>query len=290
MVLKRTKQKHFCFSGLSSLRLKIFVFILFVTSISGCQTAGIQYRHIVRNDPRPLHIHVAKVDLHNSNLKLHLEVAELPGEGEGTAVLTDPYTLAKRGDFQIAINSNSWEMVDGTKDYLEGRAAYHLGWILADGICRSEPSGRCSFWLDSEGKPHIGNISSPVEGAILGIEGHSNPAELIGEGKILPQEGGEKNPRTALGLDKYKRYLTMVVVDGRMPGYSEGVTARELAFLMEELGCWDALNLDGGGSSIMLERSDGGFIRKNKGVNGYVRPLPTLFGAQKTQASYEHQR
>lgn len=281
MVSKKTKQKQSCFSGRNSLRLKSFVFLfLFVALLSGCQTEGIRYRHIVCNDPRPLNIHVATVDLHNPKLRLWLEIADPPGEGEDTVVLTDPWTLAKRGDFQIAINSNPWSMV-GKSGYLEGKPAYRLGWALAGGISRSEPGGKSSFWLDSERKPHIGNISSPVEGAVLGIEGFGG---LMKEGKILPQEGEDKNPRTALGFDKNKRYLTMVVVDGRMPGYSEGVTTRELALLMEELGCWDALNLDGGGSSIMLERSKAGFVRKNKGVRGYVRPLPMLFGVKKIQA------
>ena len=69
---------------------------------------------------------------------------------------------------------------------------------------------------------------------------------------------GGLNPRTAIGADKEGRVVWLVVVDGRQKGVSEGVTTVELAVLFKSLGAWDALNLDGGGSStFVLENSDG---------------------------------
>ncbi len=61
-------------------------------------------------------------------------------------------------------------------------------------------------------------------------------------------------PRTAAGIDRSGRKLTLVVVDGRCRGWSRGVTLRELALIMADLGCSDAVNLDGGGSSVMWIR------------------------------------
>jgi len=43
-----------------------------------------------------------------------------------------------------------------------------------------------------------------------------------------------------------------VVVDGRQPGYSLGVTLSELAEIMIFHGGYNALNLDGGGSSTLV--------------------------------------
>jgi hypothetical protein len=57
-------------------------------------------------------------------------------------------------------------------------------------------------------------------------------------------------PRTAVGVID-ANHLVFVVVDGRSPGYSEGVTLPELAQLMADLGATTAYNLDGGGSSTM---------------------------------------
>lgn len=57
-------------------------------------------------------------------------------------------------------------------------------------------------------------------------------------------------PRTAVGIIDDNHYL-FVVVDGRSPGYSAGVTLTELAEIMTSLGATTAYNLDGGGSSTL---------------------------------------
>jgi exopolysaccharide biosynthesis protein len=57
-------------------------------------------------------------------------------------------------------------------------------------------------------------------------------------------------PRTAIGVVD-ANHLVLVVVDGRSPGYSAGVTLTELAQIFADLGCTTAYNIDGGGSSTM---------------------------------------
>jgi exopolysaccharide biosynthesis protein len=59
-----------------------------------------------------------------------------------------------------------------------------------------------------------------------------------------------EQPRTAVGVID-ENHLVFVVVDGRSPGYSKGVTMTELAQIMVDLGAQTAYNLDGGGSSTM---------------------------------------
>ena len=63
------------------------------------------------------------------------------------------------------------------------------------------------------------------------------------------QSIGGRNPRTAIGYTK-DNDLILVTADGR-EGSSIGLTLRELANLMAELGCSNAINLDGGGSTVM---------------------------------------
>ena len=60
---------------------------------------------------------------------------------------------------------------------------------------------------------------------------------------------GGRNPRTAIGYTK-DNHLIMLTADGR-EGASIGLTLMELANLMRELGCTNAMNLDGGGSTVM---------------------------------------
>jgi exopolysaccharide biosynthesis protein len=69
-----------------------------------------------------------------------------------------------------------------------------------------------------------------------------------------PDEGdpGDPNPRTVVGLSKDHRFLYLVIIDGRVTGYSIGTTNEQYAQLMLAIGCDSALNLDGGGSSEMV--------------------------------------
>lgn len=63
------------------------------------------------------------------------------------------------------------------------------------------------------------------------------------------QSIGGRNPRTAIGYTK-DNDLILVAVDGR-EGSSIGLTLVELANFMQSLGCKNAINLDGGGSTVM---------------------------------------
>jgi len=62
-----------------------------------------------------------------------------------------------------------------------------------------------------------------------------------------------RHPRTAVGA-RADGAVVLAVVDGRQPILSVGMTIGELAALMTELGCVEAINLDGGGSTTMVIR------------------------------------
>jgi hypothetical protein len=62
------------------------------------------------------------------------------------------------------------------------------------------------------------------------------------------------NPRSAVGIDRAGRRAWFAVIDGRQPGYSMGMTLRQVGTLMQALGATRALNLDGGGSSALAVR------------------------------------
>ncbi|PTX18855.1 uncharacterized protein DUF2233 [Pontibacter mucosus] len=64
-----------------------------------------------------------------------------------------------------------------------------------------------------------------------------------------------RHPRTAIGLTADNR-LIAVVVDGRF-SEAHGMTTEELATVMHSLGCVEAMNLDGGGSSTAWLRNRG---------------------------------
>jgi len=83
---------------------------------------------------------------------------------------------------------------------------------------------------------------------------------LVDHGNIISDFQNEKvresflekrHARTAVGIKPDGNWV-FVVVDGKQPNLSEGMTMNELAQLMRKLGCYSALNLDGGGSSTLV--------------------------------------
>jgi hypothetical protein len=83
----------------------------------------------------------------------------------------------------------------------------------------------------------------------------------------------DRHPRTAMGYTA-DRKLIILVVQGRMPGVAEGATLQEEAQILADLGCVEALNLDGGGSTCMLV--NGHETIKPSDKEGQ-RPVPAVF-------------
>lgn len=67
-----------------------------------------------------------------------------------------------------------------------------------------------------------------------------------------PEATSVPGPVTAAGLSSDGTILYLLVVDGRRPGHSLGVTPEEAGMWMRRLGAWNALTLDGGGSTTLV--------------------------------------
>ncbi len=82
-------------------------------------------------------------------------------------------------------------------------------------------------------------------GGLLLLDGQEAPAtDIVAAGR---------QPRTAFGVSQDGTKAIMMVVDGR--GDSIGATHSEMAALMKEYGAYEALHLDGGGSSTMVVKT-----------------------------------
>lgn len=66
----------------------------------------------------------------------------------------------------------------------------------------------------------------------------------------FPRFSAERHPRSAIGISRDSTALMLVVVDGRRP-WSVGMSLVELADQLLSLGAFQAMNLDGGGSSTL---------------------------------------
>ncbi len=102
------------------------------------------------------------------------------------------------------------------------------------------------FNLNVEINPEWKNVNHIVSGGPYLVKGGEVYVDMTAQ--KLSAIGG-RNPRTAIGYTK-DNHLIMLTADGR-EGSSIGLTLFELANLMKELGCINAMNLDGGGSTVM---------------------------------------
>lgn len=103
----------------------------------------------------------------------------------------------------------------------------------------------CGSWIVKDGSVVIGNKD-----------------EWVG---VLTNQ----DPRTAVGI-KGDGTVIFVVVDGRQPGYSRGMTGRELGEFLAGYGVVDAAMLDGGASSEMIFNGE---IVNKPSFKGQERPL-----------------
>lgn len=85
--------------------------------------------------------------------------------------------------------------------------------------------------------------------------------------------------RTSAGIGADGRVLYLMALDGTPGQGRTGLTVRELADLMGQLGARDAMNLDGGGSSTLVTDDGGGVVTvRNHPSGGAERPVPNAIG------------
>lgn len=249
---------------------------------------SVRYRLEVRTAPRPLRIHFLEMDLQSDDLEFAVVAGKDPdGEGPAEAALTPPLTLAKQAQAIAAINTNAWAMLpDPTTGkppgYIVGGHADIQGWVQSGETVTSPPAaGFWSCWMDPESNVRLADVGleatpgkspPPALWAISGFRG------ILREAAILPEPSDVLHPRTAIGLTGDRSTLIWIVVDGRQKGISEGVSEHELAQLLLEAKAVDGINLDGGGSSVMLlTKADGSLAPANRpsGLIG-MRPVPSI--------------
>ncbi len=78
---------------------------------------------------------------------------------------------------------------------------------------------------------------------------NSYAAEMLEEGGIGPTIN---NPRSAIGITAQRKLIFFVCEGRNMTPKVAGFTTQEVADILKSLGCIQAVNLDGGGSSCML--------------------------------------
>ena len=247
---------------------------------------GITYTRDVRDTPRPIVIHVISVDLAAPGIGFLVT----PAETNGAPLLARTTSeFVKEYGVQVAINANYFDPCE-TKSLFDyrprsGEPVAVLGTAISQGRTYSTGSrDDHTLFFAEDNRVQIGTPSFEIYNAVSG-----SPL-ILKDGVVAPNLTATLHPRTSVALDRAKETLLLIVVDGRQPSYSEGVTLQELAEIALEYGAHAALNLDGGGSSAIVIAPKPSKVTclnwpVHTGVPGRERPVANHLGITATRLS-----
>ncbi len=251
---------------------------------------GIEYIRDVRSEPRQLVVHVVTIHLDAPGIRFFVT----PGDPNGAYDIPEARTTSAFLDefnVQLAINGDFydpwWSNFPDIWNYYPhvGDPVNVSGFAASDGVIYAEPAiwtPHIKLFISEDNHVVFNGLPRQIHNAISGDililwQGVKNTRWLKGDYHLQP------NPRTAIGLDKSGRKMILLLVDGRQPHYSEGVTIDELADLLLEYGAYNAINMDGGGSvTLVIEGSEGKPEVMNSPIHarvpGLERPVANHLG------------
>ncbi|MBN1313454.1 MAG: phosphodiester glycosidase family protein [Anaerolineae bacterium] len=252
---------------------------------------GIDYIREVRSRPRPLVIHVVRIDLGAPGISFLVTPPDALNGRQLQAITTSQF-LSEYG-LQIAVNGDffePWRDVSPLDYYPHlGDPVDVWGFAASEGVIYSHGSpNHPALYIASD---NTASFDEPVGTVYNAISGNRI---FVREGKpyqMALTESYHQNlhPRTSIALDEAGQTLIIVLVDGRQWRYSEGVTMAELAEIVIQHGGYTALNFDGGGSTdlVIADRS-GQPIVLNAPIHNHIpyreRPVGNHLGVYASAA------
>lgn len=220
---------------------------------------GVEYTHMLCEDKNsaPVHMFLLEVDSKKASLYigtpddgyLNTEVCAKVPEMINSAVENGVNAVA-------AVNADFFDIF-GNKS--------PSGLCVKNGkIVANADSTRPFIGIKKDGTPLLTTLTENPEAlneldcAAAGLEMIVRDGEIYDIGELEPFSY-VRHPRTAAGITKDGKIL-LLVVDGRIPDYSNGATLVDLARLMISKGADRALNLDGGGSSVIYTKIGDEFV------------------------------
>lgn len=189
-----------------------------------------------------------------------------------------------------AINAGGYDMSNGRPG----------GAFIMSGTQINAPTGT-TFWIDKSGNAHITsaqecNAAFAAKNVLEAVAGFGDIFENGHARSGL--DDITRASRTAIGI-KADGTVVMFMVDGRQAPYSVGMTMAEVAAAMETLGCVQAVNLDGGGSSTFATQREGepenstsaGLTLRCRPSDGYERKVSNtvmVLSTAKPTGQFDH--
>lgn len=168
---------------------------------------------------------------------------------------------------------------------LPGGGVRFDGLAVSDGQWWSPPvSNLDALIVDPEGRIRMLLVSAQIPDVRWGAGGFL----VVRRGDTNTFENTEVDAVTLVGVSPDQRWLYFLVVDGKQPGYSEGLSAREASDLIGELGASDAIRMDGGASTTLAIAGSwlGGSVLnrpRNPLYPGLPHPVGNVLGVRRRQ-------
>jgi hypothetical protein len=206
---------------------------------------ALRYQKLASDSPSNI-AHLVRLSLNSSELRLVISPENKKGSTPSDLALADSSIVSLNGSFfddrmralgLVVSRSLTWKGSRDTAGY------YVFGCINAQ---------TCSIETDS-GFISAGGPRAPFETAISGrpILVRSGAARTTAEDAQCPQFCDKRHPRAAIALDRSRKEVILALAEGRQ-ALAQGYTLAEFGALLTQVGAYDAVNLDGGGSATLI--------------------------------------
>ena len=167
--------------------------------------------------------------------------------------------FAKKYDCTIALNASPFGGKNGTADILVklGSTRQITGIHKVNGIIISKPVRKYAQICFNQKEQSDGTVSWSAK-----IESSQTTENIAGwdyafggfytileQGNVRDFPARNHDSRSGAGLSQDGKYLYLLVAEGEYPSKSEGLSYNQCGEIFKEMGCYDAMELDGGGSS-----------------------------------------
>jgi len=205
--------------------------------------------------PRRLQVRAVRVDLREPSIDLLVT----PRIGNGTNAWGGRTTSEFLSEFkcQVALNGSIFDVFVKKR----GDPMRVEGLSLSRGDFYESTNRWDALLISTNRQAWVAHAPVDARGAYNGLSGFY---ALLVNGRNHGTMSN-RHPRSAVGISRHGRHLILMVIDGRQPGYSESASTGETAEWMRKLGAYNALNLDGGGSTaLVIEGPDGSPVALNR--------------------------
>lgn len=235
---------------------------------------GVVYRHLFCTDKNgaPVHAFLLEADMTRSTVYIGTPADGYESCGvRATVPAMIDAAVANGQRVLAAVNADFFDMWGDNSP---------SGLCVKNGkVVANADSVRPFVGVTRDGTPVIASLAEKPEllpelyQAAAGLERILRGGELDEWGALEPF-AFVRHPRTAVGL-RPDGTLLCLEVDGRIPDYSNGATLVDLARMLLSFGATDAINLDGGGSSVVYTKGETGYDLRTNPADLY-RPTEKL--------------